>query len=633
MYTYLINHDGAYRPVNLTGEGLALVDLVQYNAAGAMTSFGRRDTQFGVVTNTYQFNSLYQMTNQTVTRGGTTLQNLSYAYPATQNNGQIASQTNTMSGETVEYQYDELNRLISAATPGGGGWGLSFAYDGFGNRTNQAVTKGSGPMHSVAINPANNRISTSGYSYDANGNMTAMPLMTASYDVANRMVESVHQTAGTHRYGYNHANQRVFRHTSVPSQYSYDRRFSLYGLAGELLIESEWMPVCQSGCGAPPQGERLRYVYFGGRKMFASVYMGPLKATTPNRLESRSEHFPYGEQKGASPPDNDKDYFTTYRRDESGLDYAWNRYYSPTMGRFTTADPYGGSAVAGDPQSWNRYAYVGNDPVGSFDPEGLQAVCPPGDVCISIGQPPIRTGRHSPGGGGWGEHPIGDSPLQKQNEEAEQEDAKAVHRVEWSNVGCGLIPDGIVHSISGSAGAMGANTGSLEVLINLNTLEVSLFASGGMSGGVTGGVSGSVNSALVYNLGESNTYYSGGSSGGSASVPLGPSGISFGLFASWSSDGLPGLQDAMRQTATAIREFSFDPQAYREALQPLAPRPGGSFSVGASVGSSWLSPPLSGSLNATNYTSPGEVGFMSPAQLLQLDPAAYFLYNIKQRCR
>ena len=109
------------------------------------------------------------------------MQNLSYAYSATQNNGQIATQTNALSGETVEYLYDSLNRLMSAATPGVGGWGLSFAYDGFGNRTNQAVTKGGGPTHSVTINPTNNHISTSGYGYDANGNMTAMPLTTMVY--------------------------------------------------------------------------------------------------------------------------------------------------------------------------------------------------------------------------------------------------------------------------------------------------------------------------------------------------------------------------------------------------------------------------------------------------------------------
>ncbi len=55
----------------------------------------------------------------------------------------------------------------------------------------------------------------------------------------------------------------------------------------------------------------------------------------------------------------------------TGLDYAWNRYYSATWGRFTSADPYVMSGGLGNPQGWNRYAYVVGDPVGKFDPSGL----------------------------------------------------------------------------------------------------------------------------------------------------------------------------------------------------------------------------------------------------------------------
>ena len=69
---------------------------------------------------------------------------------------------------------------------------------------------------------------------------------------------------------------------------------------------------------------------------------------------------------------NDRVKFATYRRDsESSLDYAGNRYYDNVTGRFMTADPYGGSGVAGNPQSWNRYGYVLGDPVGGNDPAGL----------------------------------------------------------------------------------------------------------------------------------------------------------------------------------------------------------------------------------------------------------------------
>jgi hypothetical protein len=41
------------------------------------------------------------------------------------------------------------------------------------------------------------------------------------------------------------------------------------------------------------------------------------------------------------------------------------------IGRFQTPDPYQPSAKPSSPQSWNRYAYVENDPANALDPTGL----------------------------------------------------------------------------------------------------------------------------------------------------------------------------------------------------------------------------------------------------------------------
>lgn len=69
------------------------------------------------------------------------------------NNGRIHSMTNVITGETVTYQYDVINRLASATSndpppPGTAfsAWGQSFTYEGFGDLTGQAVTKGSTPQ-------------------------------------------------------------------------------------------------------------------------------------------------------------------------------------------------------------------------------------------------------------------------------------------------------------------------------------------------------------------------------------------------------------------------------------------------------------------------------------------------------
>lgn len=53
------------------------------------------------------------------------------------------------------------------------------------------------------------------------------------------------------------------------------------------------------------------------------------------------------------------------------MDFAEARYFSSTQGRFTSADPFAGSMRADDPQSFNRYSYVGNNPVNRTDPGGM----------------------------------------------------------------------------------------------------------------------------------------------------------------------------------------------------------------------------------------------------------------------
>jgi len=155
---------------------------------------------------------------------------LEYRYAAGQNNGRITQMKEWVSGEEVTYQYDALQRLVSAATTGPE-WGQSFSYDAFGNLLSETVTKGSAPALSVTVNAATNRITTGGYSYDANGNLTAMPLLTLSYDVENRVVQATHSSNGTDKYVYDPSNQRIWKKKPDGSE-----RFTLFGLQGERLV-------------------------------------------------------------------------------------------------------------------------------------------------------------------------------------------------------------------------------------------------------------------------------------------------------------------------------------------------------------------------------------------------------------
>lgn len=85
----------------------------------------------------------------------------------------------------------------------------------------------------------------------------------------------------------------------------------------------------------------------------------------------------FGEQISCSPDNTSNHYrYAGKERDtETGLDDFGARYYSSTMGRWTTPDwsgrpmtiPY---ADFGDPQSLNLYLYVRNDPIGKADADG-----------------------------------------------------------------------------------------------------------------------------------------------------------------------------------------------------------------------------------------------------------------------
>jgi RHS repeat-associated protein len=56
---------------------------------------------------------------------------------------------------------------------------------------------------------------------------------------------------------------------------------------------------------------------------------------------------------------------------ESQSGHAWARQYNPRSGMWLTPDPYNGSYDFANPQTFNRYIYVGNDPMSYSDPSGL----------------------------------------------------------------------------------------------------------------------------------------------------------------------------------------------------------------------------------------------------------------------
>jgi len=67
-----------------------------------------------------------------------------------------------------------------------------------------------------------------------------------------------------------------------------------------------------------------------------------------------------------------------YYDSETGLHYNYFRYYDPQTGRYITSDPIGLNG------GLNTFGYVGGNPVGFVDPDGLDRICGPGRIKVGI---------------------------------------------------------------------------------------------------------------------------------------------------------------------------------------------------------------------------------------------------------
>jgi RHS repeat-associated protein len=131
------------------------------------------------------------------------------------------------------------------------------------------------------------------------------------------------------------------------------------------------------------------YVFLNGRRVvrrkstgdtyyYQVDQLGSVRAitTSTGAVCYDTDYSPYGQEFSHTNTCAQNYKFTGYERDsETGLDYAFNRYYDSRIGRFMSSDPLGpASANYDDPQSMNRYAYVLNNPMSSADPRGLDCV-------------------------------------------------------------------------------------------------------------------------------------------------------------------------------------------------------------------------------------------------------------------
>lgn len=357
---------------------------LSYDNRGLMTSLTLGN---GAVMN-FDYNSRLQLNTLSLVKNSSTLQRYDYKYgkfdnagtlDETKNNGQIA-QIEGFIGTTKQwqqrYEYDTVGRLSKASeyhgTSGALTYQMNYDYDLFGNRyQKQESNSQSLPYSEVRdtdINRLNNhfKVGITENDYDAAGNIVKDEKFTQrlySYDANNRQRQVSH-TDGTNAVTsvYDGTGQRVatMTGTSVDNILVYDAQ-------GKLVAEYGQTPV--------PRG--ANYVF--------TDHQGSTRLVTDGAggVVSRQDYQPFGAEIAANVGARNNDplygHANSARQKYAGMETddgslnnhtLWRKYDS-SSGRWTSPDPYGGSMLVEDPQSFNRYSYVNNDPINHADPSGL----------------------------------------------------------------------------------------------------------------------------------------------------------------------------------------------------------------------------------------------------------------------
>jgi RHS repeat-associated protein len=195
-----------------------------------------------------------------------------------------------------------------------------------------------------------------------------------TYDAENRIVQV--DSGSTASYVYNESGKRARKNIGTPFTEFY------YGPNGS--VQSEY-----NGSSFPVQ-----YVYAGSQliaeyttsttEFVHGDHLGSTRLVTAvnQSIVDNLDYEPFGQQTTGASATTHK--FTGKERDsESGLDYFGARHHASAMGRFMTSDPiHIMKQKFADPQQWNMYAYVRNNPLRFTDPTGMYT-CTDKNKCTS----------------------------------------------------------------------------------------------------------------------------------------------------------------------------------------------------------------------------------------------------------
>lgn len=294
----------------------------------------------------------------------------------TNDNGNVTAILNNLnSARTQSFSYDALNRLATAQTQGTAGsncFGFLFSYDAWANLVATDLLGGYGSCTATAPNSfsisvgTNNRITTSGFSYDASGNVSGDGINTYTWNA-----ESETKTAAGVTYTHDGDGNRVEKSNGT---------LYWYGLGGEVLEETSLTG-----------GVKNDYVYFDGKRIaqhtsssanffYLEDHLGSSRVMTDasGNVCYDADFLPFGQEVDYTSTCAQNYKFEGKERDiETGNDNFGARYYRSALGRWQSPDwsaipeavPY---ANLTNPQTLNLYQFVEDDPETYADLDGHQ---------------------------------------------------------------------------------------------------------------------------------------------------------------------------------------------------------------------------------------------------------------------
>lgn len=346
LFSYNRTYDVGGRLTGVSGGG-ASASYTYDNVGRPLTSSADNGVE-----NSLQYDLSGHVTQAGNSLNGSAFQTRNYTYDMSGRQSSFESNT----GRQTSYAYDGAGRLTNENSTAD-----SRAY-GYDSRSNRVTLEKGQEQLGYTYNLADGLVSEGNieYTYDSNGDMTSKSggadgSVSYTYDLQDRQTKVV-KNGMTADYTYYPDGMRKSKTVNGEETiYIWDGSRLLAEVTGSGTTYYLWGLRLVAGI----KGNDIEYYHHDGHGNVTAV-------TDENGAVLKSyEYDAFGVELNEDASDgNPFRYCGAYYDKETGLYYLINRYYDPTLGRFTQKDP------AKDGSNWYIYCY--NDPINLLDALGLK---------------------------------------------------------------------------------------------------------------------------------------------------------------------------------------------------------------------------------------------------------------------